>query len=62
MKSYLLYVKLVVLVVMDLMIKMFIIVNYIVEVEITKVVDVVNHQIIHVVCVLNHRIQNLRNL
>ncbi len=62
MKSQLLYVNLVVLVVVDLRTKMSILVNYIVEVETTKVVDAVNHQIIHVVCVLNHRIQNLSNL
>jgi len=43
---------------MDQMIKMHIVVNYIVEIEITKVVDVVKHQIIHVVRVINHLIRN----
>jgi len=53
------YVKLVVLVVMDQMIKMSIDVKCIVEIGSTKLVNAVNHQIILIVCALNQWAQNL---
>jgi hypothetical protein len=59
MKLNPLYVKLVVLVVMDPMIEMYIDAECIVKNEITTMENVVNHQIIHVVCALNQWAQNL---
>ncbi len=56
------YVKLAVLVVMDQMIKMYIDVKCIVEIGITRAVNVVNHPITRVVCARNQWTQKPKHL